>query len=787
MPPSKQKRDRDARPEPSQTTIPRRFRTDAWIALALVVATLVAFTPAYRAGFIGLDDPAYVHVNPWVAGGLSAKNIAWAWTTFYQSNWHPLTWLSLQLDATLWRTSRGELNPLGFHLTNILLHAANSVLAFLILRTLTGERWRSAAAAALFAIHPLRVESVVWITERKDVLSVLFGLAALLAYAVYARSKSRRSYAAILVLLTLSLLAKPMFVTLPCLLLVLDWWPLGRAKSSAEWKRLTIEKLPMFALCLASSIITFVAQQQGGSVRGLQSLSLASRVANALVAYTAYLGMTAWPVNLAPYYLYREEGWGQALVANAALLFAAITALAIWQRQRRPYLLVGWLWYVGTLVPVIGLIQVGDQAYADRYTYFPSLGLLLAVVWLVADFRIAREPGWAIAAVSVVGVFFVVLTLRQASFWCDDLALWRHTLDVTGPNMIAYNNLGVTIEKQTKGDVDKALPYYLKAVKNHPGYGTAHFNLARALRAKGRTKDAADHFQQAIRADPRLVDAYNDLAAIRIKEGAQEEAERLLRAALKIDPYSLLARSNLASLLDQSGRSEEALTEYVKILRVNPDDVAANAQVGMLLGKRGELELAVQHLRHVVALRPDMASAQRVCGVALDQLGRTKEAVPYLRRAVGLDSSDVRARLRLATALARLGDTAGAGTAYAEASHIDPEWPRFMLQQAWLLATSADARDRDAANAVWAAECVYFGAQPPTAVCLDALAAAYAEAGRFTDAVATAEKALGVTDKSDLKSAIAGRLALYREQKPFRERRPTSQATKPSSTAAGSQ
>jgi tetratricopeptide (TPR) repeat protein len=786
MPASKQKKDRDARPEPGQTTSPRKARTDAWIVVALVVATLVAFAPAYRAGFIGLDDPDYVILNPWVNSGLSAKNFGWACTTFYQSNWHPLTWLALQLDATLWRTANGELNPLGFHLANIFLHAANCVLAFLALRALTGDRWRSAVVAALFALHPLRVESVAWVSERKDVLSLFFGLAALLAYARYARSNSRRAYTAAVALLALSLLSKPMFVTLPCLFLVLDWWPLGRAQSTADWRRLVVEKLPLFALCLASSIVTFVVQQQGGSVRGLQSLSTASRMANAVVAYVSYLGMTAWPINLAPYYLYREQGWGLSRVALSTFLIALLTVLAIRQRRSQPYLLSGWLWYVGTLVPVIGLIQVGDQAYADRYTYFPSLGLLVAVVWLVADLGFARQPNLSIAAVAVAAAFLGILTWRQTSFWCDDLILWPHTLEVTGPNMIAYNNIGVTLEKRN-GNVDEAWPYYVKAVKSRPGYGRSHFNLARALRSKGQTNDAVEHYRQAIHADPRLVDAYNDLAGILAKDGKHEGAERLFRAALKLDPDSSLVRGNLAWLLDIRGKSEEALTEYRKTLRANPNDVNVNIRLGILLGKRGEIEPALQHLRRAVALKPDSASAQLNCGIAIDKLGYTKEAIPYFQRAVRLDANDMKSRLRLATALAHLGDTAGAAAQYAEAARIDPEWQTFMLRQAWFQATAADRVDRDAQESVWAAECVYFAAQPPSAACLDTLAAAYAEAGRFTDAVATAEKALAAADKPDLRASIGGRLALYREHKPFRDTRPKSEPTKPSSPTADTQ
>jgi tetratricopeptide (TPR) repeat protein len=771
MPPAKQNKGPDPGAGQVQAAAKRPPRTDVWIALVLALVTLVAFGPAFRAEFIGLDDRAYVLLNPCVIRGLTFSDVSWACTTFYQSNWHPLTWLSLQLDATLWKSDNGELNPLGFHLTNVFLHAANAVLAFLALRTLTGDRWRSAAAAALFALHPLRVESVAWVTERKDVLSLFFGLGALLAYARYVRSHSPRTYAVAVALLALSLLSKPMMITLPCLLLVLDWWPLGRAKSTADWRRLAVEKAPLFALCLASSIVTFYAQQSGGSVQGLQRLPIGARLANAVVAYATYLGMTAWPIALAPFYPYRPTGWPLLRLVSSGVVVGALTALALWQRRKRPYLLTGWLWYIGTLVPVIGLIQVGDQAFADRYTYFPSLGLCVAVVWLAAEIATARRVAWSPALAAGLVVVLGVLTWRQATFWHDDLRLWPHTIDVTGPNMVAYNNYGATLEKKD-GNPNRAMAYFQKAVDIHPGYGTAQFNLARALRTKGRVSEAAEHFQLAIDADPRLVDAYNDLAAIRINEGAHEQAERLFREALQIDPYSLLVRGNLAWLLDMGGRYEEALTEYVKILRANPDDVAVNVRLGSLLGKQGQLELAVQHLRHAVALKPDSTGAQLNCGVALDKLGRTKEALSYFRHAVDLDAKDMRSRLRLATALARLGDTSTAALNYTEASRVDPEWPRLMLQQAWLRATCADPRERDGAEAIWAAECVYYAYQPPSPGCLDTLAAAYAEAGRFGEATAKAEKAKAAaeaTQKPELAAAIAGRLALYRDGRPFRQ------------------
>jgi protein O-mannosyl-transferase len=321
-------------------------RVNVLVALLLAAVTATAFSPAFRAGYVALDDPLYVAGNPHVPGGLTGDNLAWAFTTFLAGNWHPLTWLSLQLDATLFGT-----NPAGFHSTNVLLHAASAVLLYLALQALTGGRWRGALVAALFALHPLRVESVAWVSERKDVLSLLFGVAALWAYAEYARRPGAVRYLAVTLAFALSLLAKPMLVTLPFLLLVLDGWPLRRAVGSADWRRLTLEKLPLFALAAASCVVTVLAQQAGKAVGSVEVFSLSSRLANATVACATYLGMAAWPLNLAPFYPYRHAGWPVWQVGISGLILAGLSTLAVWQWQRRPYLLVGWLWYLGTWCP----------------------------------------------------------------------------------------------------------------------------------------------------------------------------------------------------------------------------------------------------------------------------------------------------------------------------------------------------------------------------------------------------------------------------------------------------
>jgi tetratricopeptide (TPR) repeat protein len=773
----------------------RLTRLDLGIALLLLAGTVAAFSPAFGAAFVAIDDPVYVERNRHVATGLTAENAGWAWTTFYQSNWHPLTWLSLQLDASLAKTPDNKLDPHVFHRTSILLHAANAALLFFALRALTGCRWRSAVVAGLFALHPLRVESVAWVSERKDVLSLFFGLLALWAYAGYVRNRSAGRYLAVAALLALSLLSKPTLVTLPCLLLVLDWWPLLRTRLAAEglpataastgitaqpssqletatgWGWLAAEKVPLLALSLASCVVTFVAQQTGGSVHNLTTFTLADRVAGAVVAYSAYLSLTAWPVHLAPFYPFPAGGWPAGRVAAAALAIGGLTALAVWQRRRRPYLLAGWLWYVGTLVPVIGLVQVGNQAYADRYTYFPSIGLALALVWTVAEAVPAAlaRPSLAVAA----GLLLVLggVTWRQSGVWVNDLTLWPHTVEVTGDNAFAYSNVGVACEARDN-NFKEAIHYYQQAVRINPAYGTAQYNLARALRAQGQMAEAVKHFRAALLADPRLSDAHNDLGLALNDQGAAAQAEAEFREALRLEPDSATAHRNLGSLLENQGHGEEAVEHYAAAVRVAPDDGAARERLGFYLYRHGSRNEAIEHIRRAAELQPYSASAHSNLGVVLEKAGQESEALACFRRAVELNPKDMRSRLRLATALARSGDTPGADEQYKQALRLNRSWPEELSREAWRRSTSADPGERDGSIAVWSAESACNAIRPPPAPYLDALAAAYAEAGRFPEATAAAEKAVAAAQaahKADLAQAIAGRLALYREGRPFHE------------------
>jgi tetratricopeptide (TPR) repeat protein len=514
-------------------------RSVVLVAAALVAVTLALFAPTYTSAFVNYDDPIYVSQNPHVQAGLTWSGITWAFQTTRLGAWHPLTWLSLQLDASLYGTKSAG----GFHLTNVLLHAAAAVLLFLAMRRLTGTLWRAALVAALFAVHPLHVESVAWVAERKDVLSGLFWMLTLLAYARYAERPTLGRSLAVVAAFALGLMAKPMLVTLPCVLLLLDYWPLRRPLT---W-RLLLEKLPLFALTAVACPLTLYAQQGAGAMIQLTEVSLANRAGHALISYCAYLLKAVWPANLAVFYPYPAHTVVWQVVA-AGLLLAAVTAVAVRLRRRCPYVLVGWLWFLGTLVPVIGLVQVGGQAWADRYTYLPYVGLLVAVTWVGADL-LARWPTRAAVLAGVAPAVFASVSLPQVLVWHDSVTMWQHTRRVTagacgGDNdsparwlslrgrAVIENNLGVALTE--RGDYSLAEQHYAEAARLDPKYMDAHYNLARALTIAEKYEKAAPHWEEALRLSPEYVQAHLGYAYLLEHTGQTPRAARHYRLAAKL-------------------------------------------------------------------------------------------------------------------------------------------------------------------------------------------------------------------------------------------------------------
>jgi tetratricopeptide (TPR) repeat protein len=540
-------------PLPNGQTPPDR--TTRWLVpvlcLALAVGTFAVFGQTLHHDFVNFDDNEYVYDNPVVARGLTSQGIVWAFTQSYAANWHPLTWLSHELDCQLY-----GLHPGGHHLTNVLLHATTAILLFLVLRQMTGALWRSAFVAAVFAVHPLRVESVAWVAERKDILSGLFFMLTMAAYVRYARLPgSRGRYCVVMLLFALGLMCKPMLVTLPLVLLLLDYWPLQRVESV---RRLALEKLPLLALSAAACVLTLWAQHESIQSTGL--FTLPHRLGNAMVACAVYLGQMVWPAGLAVLYPYPQNGlpiWKWAL---AGILLASLSAVAWAGRRRRPWLLMGWAWYLLMLIPVAGIIQVGDQAHADRYTYLPQIGIYMAVTWLVAQWRVSRMAlGCLMSGVLAV---LMVCAWRQTAYWQDSETLWNRALACTKANVVAHDDLGAAL--RDKGRVDEAITQYQMALQINPNYAEAHYNLGIALVQKGKAAEASSHYQEAVRIQPANVNFQNNLAwlmatstnaALRNGHKAVDLAQRASELSGGADPVIL---DTLAAALAEAGKFDDA-------------------------------------------------------------------------------------------------------------------------------------------------------------------------------------------------------------------------------------
>ena len=551
-----------------------KLRPSVVTGLVLGGVTLAAFWPVRHFPFINYDDPLYVTENPVVQGGLSAQGLAWAFRTGYAANWHPLTWLSHMLDCQLFGLAAGS-----HHLMSLALHVANALLLFSVLRRMTGALWPSGAVAALFALHPLHVESVAWVAARKDVLSTFFWMLTLWAYVRYAHSPTRGRMAAVALFLMLGLLAKPMLVTLPLLLLLLDWWPLRRWKTGGEeepgdsattprgprfgFGYLLGEKAPLLALSLAACFMTYRAQSRGGAMADIERFPLADRPGNALVSYVRYLAKTLWPEGLS--YLYPHPGqWPLPMVVAAGALLVGITGLALKTMRRHPHLAVGWFWFVGTLVPVIGVVQVGEQAMADRYTYVPLIGVFLAVAWSLdqwAASRPALRRALAWGGVALIAACFAA-TRSQSRHWRDSVALYQHALEVDPNHATAHYNLARTLSERG-GDESAVMRHYEEAIRLRPSHASAHVNLGVQLLGLGRVHAAAQHLAEAMRLDPRSFNArlYIGLAYAAMGRHAEavreaEEARRL--AAASQDQDAMEKSEELLKLLRAGQAPREA-------------------------------------------------------------------------------------------------------------------------------------------------------------------------------------------------------------------------------------
>jgi tetratricopeptide (TPR) repeat protein len=574
----------------------------ALICLVLALGTVVLYWPITHHPFVEFDDQEYIIGNPHVIGGLNATNMIWAFTSSEQANWHPLTWISHQMDYALFGADPG-----GHHLTNLLYHVVNTLLLFIFLRGASGTIWRSAMVAALFAWHPLHVESVAWASERKDVLSTFFWLLTMLAYLGYARSVTpptapRRGhpalfYGAALLACTCGLMSKPMVVTLPFALLLLDLWPLNRiarfpvehaeaaACQAVSTGRLLLEKLPFFALSVAGSLTTYLIQSSGGAVA---KLPLAERLANAVLAYSQYTAKMFWPTGLAIVYPHPRH-WPVELALGAAAFLAVWTFLCAWKWRQLPFLAVGWFWFLGTLVPTIGLIQVGAQAMADRYTYIPSIGLFIAVAWGTSEYFLRRERGELLLALLGGAALLGCLgaTVCQIALWRDSITLFRHAIEVTTDNYVAENCLGKAYEKM--GDPAHAMILYQLSVDTEPRFPYSQFNLAMELLEDRKTAEGLRHLEIAAAMEPRDPVIQYDLGLYFSQHGSWTNSLNCFSNALSVRPNFAEAQLAMGGLLANIGHAAEAVPHLRAALRLDPKLLPAQTNLNRLLSEHPEL------------------------------------------------------------------------------------------------------------------------------------------------------------------------------------------------------
>ncbi len=654
----------EAKPLPSTCATKQPSWLIPAICAGLVLVVIIVFGPTVFHGFINFDDNQYVYENRLVKEGLTVEGVTWASTSTFFNNWHPLTWLSYMLDCQIYGDSAG-----GFHLTNVLLHALNAAVLFLLLKGMTGRLGPSLFTAAVFAIHPLRVESVAWISERKDLLSGLFFLLTLAAYVRYTRhSFSITRYLIVVGLFALALMAKPIVVTLPFVLLLLDYWPLRRITAEsvlpsedgraamltiseiAVPSRLIVEKLPFFGMSFFGCLVTLQAQKD--VIEGNLHLSLLARLGNAAIAYVGYLQQMIWPADLALLYPHPGEDLSTWRMLASVVVLAGVTIAVVRCRRRFPYLAVGWAWYLGMLVPVIGLVQVGRQSMADRYTYLPHIGIYLAVAWLAVDISVARLGARRVAgvAVAIVAVLAVAAS-RQTSYWRDSETLWRRTLTCTTKNAVAECHFGLALMEQNK--LDAAIEHFRSAIEIDTDFLPARLNLGEALRRLGRTDEAIACFRQVLRTQPGSAMAHYNLGEAFRQRGNLDEAVVHLRRSLEIEPQRVDVLTNLGITFAQKGDVSKAIELLKQAMRLDPRCAETCNSVGAVLASQGKWEEAIEFYRQALQIKPEYAEAHNNLGFALATRGNWSQATEEYRRALAAMPHYAKARFNLAESLIR--------------------------------------------------------------------------------------------------------------------------------------
>jgi Flp pilus assembly protein TadD len=812
-----------------------KARVGLLICLLLAVVTLAVYWPATHCEFVNYDDTDYVTQNLHVRTGLTWDNVRWAATARYAGNWHPLTWISHMLDCELYGPK-----PAGHHVTNLVLHMANSVLVFLILQRMTGAQWRSAFVAALFALHPLHVESVAWVAERKDVLSTFFWAVTIWAYVRYAQTTDDRgqktedrgqrtedrgqtsdlrpptsdlrpptsdlrlptsdlrlptsdlrpptsdlrpltsgSYWLAMLFFALGLLAKPMLVTLPFLLLLLDFWPLRRmpptlrffdrqislADESAEkpaapvtMSRLLLEKLPLLALSGLCSVMTFWAQ--GTAVGGLR-LPFLIRLENALLSYARYIEKMIWPTRLVVLYPFSPDFATWHLVA-AIIAVCCVTYLAIRYARACPYLFTGWFWYVGVLAPVIGLVQVGLQSMADRYTYVPLIGLFIIMAW--GGYDLARHWQLRPAAVAVLAMLPILacipVTRAQVAHWQNSYALFNHALRWTANNYTAENNLALAL--LDRGHIDAARRHLAEALRIRPDYADALGNMGLVVGMQGNADAEIAFYRAAAGKQPAVPEFHHNLACALAKRGEWDEAIKEFEVTLRLDPDLPQPRADLARALSIQGRLGEARAQWAALLQRDPDNADAHMGLGLLQAADKDFPAALGHLNEAVRLRSNDAEIRLRVGDVLAEAGRTGEACRQFSEAIRINPTNAMIHAHVALALERLAQIREAVAQYQQALRLDAGMPVVLNNLAWILASNPDPQIRNGAEAVRLAEQACALTRYQEATLVSTLGAAYAEAGRFEQAVEMARKA-------EVLAASAGNQAFAQRNKKMAE------------------
>jgi len=663
-------------------------RAKVLICVLLVLATFAIYSQIQDHEFINFDDDLYITNNLNVQAGLTSESVEWAFTTFTLGNWFPVTWFSHMLDYQLY-----GLHAKGHHLTSLFFHITNSLLLFLILFRMTGAIWQSAFVAAIFAFHPLNVESVSWAAERKNVLSALFWLLTMWAYIHYAAKPTIKSYGLVFLFFTLGLMSKPMLVTLPFVLLLLDYWPLRRLKfgqeresnevlekniaKKSEVLQLVLEKIPLFLLTTGLSIITFIAQKSLGAMNYAESLTFSTSVTNAMVSYLEYLGKIIWPRGLS--ILYPHPGntlavW-KGILCGIALV--GITIISIRLIRKAPYFAVGWFWYLGTLVPVIGIVQVGGQAMADRYTYIPLIGIFIIVAWGVPELISKWHYKEKVLSISVGIIIFTLLitTWRQVSHWKNSITIFKHAIRVTDKKhptfAIAYNNLGIVLFAKQKNE--EAISHYKMALELNPDSAVAHNNLGIALFTKQKNEEAISHYKMAIKINPDHAEAYYNLGNVLFAKQKNEEAISHYKMAIKINPDYALAHNNLGNALLNKGRTREAISHYKMAIKLNSDYALAYNNLGNALSAERKIEEAITHYKMAIELKPGYSEAHHNLGNVLFNAKMTEEAIDYYKEAIRIRPNFVLAHNNLGNALLQKGEMKEAVHHYRETVRLRPD------------------------------------------------------------------------------------------------------------------